>query len=75
MMWKWFKRSVIVVGAIGLVGGLMFGRNAVRYAKTAVNWTQSSVRQLAPVELDLQVAKQMVEEIMPEIYNNICLIV
>ncbi len=74
MMWKWFKRSVIVVGAIGLVGGLMFGRNAVRYAKTAVNWTQSSVRQLAPVELDLQVAKQMVEEIMPEIHNNIRLI-
>jgi len=71
MMGKWIKRGVITVVAIGLVGGLMFGGNVIRYAKTCFYWTQDSVRQLAPVELDLRVAKQMVEEIMPEIHRNI----
>ncbi|MBN1125304.1 MAG: hypothetical protein JXA82_09875 [Sedimentisphaerales bacterium] len=74
MLWKWFKRGVIITAAVAVVGGLVFGTEAISYVKSCANWTRSTVKDSVPIEFELKRAQQLLDEIMPEIHQNIRLI-
>jgi len=62
-----------VVG-LGLVGGMLFGKDAVSYVKSSARGVRTAVKDSVPVEFELRRAKDMIEEIIPEMHANIRLI-
>ncbi len=73
-----FKRtlklgSLILVGT-GLVGGLFFGKDMVSYARSSAKSVRLAVKDSVPIEFELKRAKDMLEEVIPEMHANIKLI-
>ena len=70
-MMKWTFRALIAL-TIALVGGFFFfGRDLPSYVKSSVNSIKESVQSNVPVELEIQRARDLLDEIEPEIINNI----
>ncbi|MCA9030786.1 MAG: hypothetical protein KDA66_08260 [Planctomycetaceae bacterium] len=63
----------IVVGSLVLtvVGGLIFGRDAVSYVRTGFTSVQDTVRSNVPLEFEIERAKQEVAELLPEIRKSV----
>jgi len=59
---------------LGLVGGLIFGRDAVSYVTSSARSIQSAVKDTVPVEFQLRRARDLVNDIIPEMHANIRLI-
>jgi hypothetical protein len=62
-----------VVG-LGLVGGMLFGKDAVSYVKSSARGVRTAVKDSVPIEFELRRARDMIEEIIPEMHANIRLI-
>lgn len=71
---KLLKWSVIGAGGALLVGGVIFGRDLHSYVTTGTRAVQTAVRDSVPIEFELRRAKDLVEEILPEMQANIRLI-
>lgn len=74
MVRKWVKRIVIVTVCVGVVGGLVFGKDLVSYIHSTGRSIQRAFTNSVPIEFELQRARDMVEEIIPEMHANIRLI-
>lgn len=74
MMMKWVKLGLIGVAGFGLLGGLLFGKDAVSYVKSSAKGVRTAVKETVPIEFELRRAKDLVEEIIPEMQANIRLI-
>jgi hypothetical protein len=74
MITKWLKRTVIVgVGAF-LLGGLLLGKDLVSYVSSSAKSVQTAVKDSVPIEFELRRARDLLEEIIPEMHANIHLI-
>jgi chromosome segregation ATPase len=62
-----------VVG-LGLVGGMLFGKDAVSYVKSSARGVRTVVKDSVPIEFELRRARDMIEDIIPEMHANIRLI-
>ncbi|WP_428389678.1 hypothetical protein [Mucisphaera sp.] len=64
------------VGVVGTVvlGGLMFGSDLGSYAKTSWNSVQTSIKDSVPLEIELQRARDLLGQIIPEMRANIRII-
>jgi hypothetical protein len=62
-----------VVG-LGLVGGMLFGKDAVSYVRSSARGVRTAVKDSVPIEFELRRARDMLEEIIPEMHANIRLI-
>jgi hypothetical protein len=62
-----------VVG-LGLVGGIIFGKDMVSYVKSSAKGVRMAVKDSVPIEFELRRARDMIEEIIPEMHANIRLI-
>jgi len=71
---KFVKAAVLTAGGAVLVGGFVFGRDLLSYASTGAKAVKTAVRDNVPVEFELRRAKDLVEEILPEMQANIRLI-
>jgi len=71
---KWLKRSVIVVAGVSLVGGMLFGKDVVSYVRSSAKSVQSVVKDSVPIEFELRRARDLLEEIIPEMHANVRLI-
>jgi flagellar biosynthesis chaperone FliJ len=71
---KLVKWAVIGTGGAVLVGGFVFGRDLVSYVSTGTRSVQTAVRDSVPIEFELRRAKDMVDDILPEMHANIRLI-
>jgi predicted nucleic acid-binding Zn-ribbon protein len=68
-------RRAIVWGIAGTaVGILIFGKHLHSYVGTAAGWVQDSVKQAVPMEFEIDRARHMVKDIMPEIRKNMQII-
>jgi len=58
-----------VLGSAGLlvVGGLLFGRDAVSYLYSSARSVQTAVKDSVPIEFELQRARDLLEDIIPMI--------
>ncbi|HRK30799.1 MAG TPA: hypothetical protein PLD59_06940 [Tepidisphaeraceae bacterium] len=71
---KLAKWTVLGTGSAVLVGGIVFGRDLYSYVSTGTRSVQTAVRDSVPVEFELRRAKDMVDDILPEMHANIRLI-
>jgi len=74
MIIKWLKRSVIVVAGVSLIGGLLFGKDVVSYVRSSAKSVQTVVKDSVPIEFELRRARDLLDEIIPEMHANVRLI-
>jgi len=74
MIMKWLKRSVIVVAGISLVGGMLFGKDVVSYVRSSAKSVRTVVKDSVPIEFELRRARDLLDEIIPEMHANVRLI-
>lgn len=74
MIMKWVKLGVIGTVGFGLLGGLLFGKDVVSYVKSSAKGVRTAVKESVPVEFELRRARDMLEDIIPEMHANIRLI-
>jgi hypothetical protein len=74
MIMKWVKMGVI--GAVGLtvVGGLLFGKDMISYVKSSAKSVRTVVKDSVPIEFELRRARDLLDDIIPEMHANIRLI-
>src|SRR4051812_28229451 len=74
MLMKAVKLSVISMGTLGLAGGLIFGRDLASYVSTSAHSIRTSVKDTVPVEFELGRARDLLDDIIPEMHANVRLI-
>ena len=74
MIKKWVKRGVIVALVVLVLGVIFFGDDFLSYVKSSVKLTQETAKEAVPVEFELRRAKDLLEEIIPEIHANVRMI-
>jgi hypothetical protein len=74
MITKWVKTGVIAAVGLSIAGGLLFGKDAVSYFCSLAKSVPAAVKDSVPVEFELKRARDLLEEIIPEMYANIRLI-
>ncbi len=71
MITKWLKLGVMGVVGVGLVGGLLFGRDAMSYARSVAKSFRTAAKDMVPIEFELKRASDLLDEIIPEMHANI----
>jgi hypothetical protein len=71
---KWLKRSVVVAAGVSVIGGMLFGKDVVSYVRSSAKSVQTVVKDSVPIEFELRRARDLLEEIIPEMHANIRLI-
>ena len=74
MITKLLKRSVFVVAGVSILGGLLFGKDVVSYVSSSAKSVQTAVKDSVPIEFELRRARDLIEDIIPEMHANIRLI-
>lgn len=74
MITKWLKMGVLGTVGFGLVGGLIFGKDVVSYVRSSAKSVRTVVKDSVPIEFELRRARDLVDEIIPEMHANIRLI-
>jgi hypothetical protein len=71
MCMKVVKFGVLSVLGLGLGAGLLFGRDAVSYVRSGVREVRTAAHDNVPVEFQLRRARDLVNDIVPEIQANV----
>ncbi len=74
MIMRWLKRSVIVVAGISVVGGLLFGKDVASYVRSSAKSVRTVVKESVPIDFELRRARDLLDEIIPEMHANVRLI-
>jgi hypothetical protein len=74
MIFKMLKLTVLASAGALVVGGLVFGSDLVSYMRTGARSVQTSVKESIPTAFELQRAKDMLDDILPEMHANVKLI-
>lgn len=64
------KKFVFASGVGLLLGALFFGRDVFSYMGTTVGWVKDSVKESVPIEFEIERARQMVKNLVPDIRKN-----
>ena len=64
------KKALVTVGGLSLLMVLFFGRDAASYARTTFGWVKDSVKSSVPIEFEIERARQMVKNLVPDIRKN-----
>lgn len=65
------KTGVLVTGVGLLAGGVAFGPELASYATSSVRQVRTEVKNSVPVEFELQRAKDLLDDILPEMHANV----
>ncbi|MDZ4821604.1 MAG: hypothetical protein SGJ20_21800 [Planctomycetota bacterium] len=68
------RKSIFAVGLVTLLGLFLFGRNVKSYVGTATGWARDSVRDSVPVAFEIDRARNMVKDLIPDIRQNMHII-
>lgn len=71
MICKTIKTVVLAGLGVVVVGGLLFGREAVSYFRSAVGSVRDVARDNVPIEFELRRARDLLDDIIPEMQANI----
>lgn len=74
MITRWLKRGVITVAGVTIVGGLLFGRDVASYVRSSAKSVRTVVKDSVPIDFELRRARDLLDEIIPEMHANIRLI-
>jgi hypothetical protein len=59
---------------VGLLGGLIFGKDVVSYVRSSARSIRAVAKDAVPIEFELRRARDLLEDIIPEMHANIRLI-
>ncbi len=68
------KRVAIISSCVLLVGAFLFGRDAVSYVRTSAGYVKDSVHQSVPIEFQIERARSMIKDLVPEVRKNMHII-
>jgi len=68
------KYGGITVAALTIGGLVLFGTDLFSYARTSVNEVRSSAKEAVPLDFELARARDMLDEVLPELHANVKLI-
>jgi len=74
MVTKLIKYGLISVVVLAVVGGGLFGTDLISYVSSSARSFRTSVKDSVPMEFELQRARDLLDEIVPEMHANIRLI-
>ena len=74
MIGKVVKYGLVSAVVLAVVGGGLFGTDLISYVSSSARSIQSSVKDSVPMEFELQRARDLLDEIVPEMHANIRLI-
>lgn len=64
------KKAIIAGSAAVLLSAFFFGRDALSYIGTSASWVKSSVRGSVPIDFEIERARKMVKDLVPDIRAN-----
>jgi len=64
------KKAIVASAALVLLGGFFFGRDLFSYATTSACWVRDSVTDQVPIEFEIERARKMVRDLVPDIRKN-----
>src|SRR5579871_3980747 len=64
------RKSIIVAAGIVLATVVLFGKNTLGYIRTSWGYVHDSVHNSVPVGFDIDHARQMIQDIGPEVRKN-----
>jgi predicted nucleic acid-binding Zn-ribbon protein len=64
------KKAIFAGVGVSLLGLFLFGRDAASYVGTSVGWVKDSVKDAVPIEFEIERARKMVRDIVPDIRKN-----
>ena len=74
MVCKMIKYGVLGIAGTVVAGGLLFGTDLCSYARSSARSVQSAVKDNVPIEFELRRARDLVDDIVPEMQANVRLI-
>jgi hypothetical protein len=74
MVTRTIKYGLVSAVILLAVGGLVFGTDVFSYLGSSAKHLRTSVKESVPMEFELQRARDMLEQIVPEIHANVRLI-
>lgn len=74
MITRLLKTSLISAAAIGIAAGAIFGHDAFSYISSSARSVRTAVKDSVPIEFQLRRARDLVDDIIPEMHANIRLI-
>jgi chromosome segregation ATPase len=64
------KKVILGVAAGCLLAGFFFGRDAWSYMSTSAGWVKDSVKSSVPMEFEIERARTMIKNLVPDIQQN-----
>ncbi len=64
------KKAILAGAGVCLVGLVFFGRDALSYFRTTAGRVQDTVRDSVPLDFEIDRARRMVKELVPDIRKN-----
>jgi predicted nucleic acid-binding Zn-ribbon protein len=64
------RKTLVTAGAVTLAMMLFFGRDAASYLGTTFGWVKDSVKNNVPIEFEIERARRMVKDLVPDIRKN-----
>jgi hypothetical protein len=64
------RKALVTAAGASLLAVLFFGRDAVSYVSTSFGWMKDSVKSNVPVEFEIERARRMVKNLVPDIRRN-----
>jgi hypothetical protein len=74
MFLKLTKFGLLSLSTVALAGALIFGTDALSYVTSSTRSVQEAVKDAVPIEFQLRRARDLVDDIIPEMHANIRLI-
>ena len=71
MILRWVKWGVMGTVGLSLLGGLLFGKDIISYAKSSAKGVRAAAKDSVPIEFELRRARDLLEEIIPEMQANV----
>ena len=74
MILKTLKYGVVTVAAVAIVGGVVFGKDLASYLSSGSKILRTSVKDNVPIDFELARARDLVNDIVPEMQANVRLV-
>ncbi len=71
---RWIKTGLLVMCGGLLLGALVFGQDLASYLRSGAKSVRSAVKENVPTDFELRRARDLLDEIIPEMHANIRLI-
>ncbi|HWB00346.1 MAG TPA: hypothetical protein VG713_17750 [Pirellulales bacterium] len=68
------RKALVSAAAVTFLGLFFFGRSAASYVGTSLGWVRDAVKDAVPIEFEIERARGMLKNLLPEIRTNMHLI-